>query len=235
MTGLANAPIGVELLDDPGADPAVVRSSLRHIARSNRWLGGRSALRFGLAIALESVRPGASLSLLDVGTGAGDLPLDAERWGRRRGIRIRPIGLDRSVTAAALARENGVATLVACAGTLPVRSQSVDIVLVSQVIHHLRRDAAIRLILECDRIAKTAIIVTDLERARLAVAGFWVVSRMLQFDAATQADGITSVRRGYTLAEFQELLNEAGLGAKTFRRPGYRLVAVARKDRDAND
>ena len=79
MTGLANAPLGVELLDDPGADPAVVRSSLRHIARSNRWLGGRAALRFGLAMALDSARPGADFSLLDVGTGAGDLPLHREQ------------------------------------------------------------------------------------------------------------------------------------------------------------
>ena len=229
MTSLASAPVGVELLDDPGADPAVVRSSLRHIARSNRWLGGRAAMRFGLSKALGSAREGASFSLLDVGTGGGDLPLDAERWGRKREIQIRPLGLDRSFTAAALARENGVATVVACAGTLPVQSHSVDIVLVSQVIHHLRRDAAIQLILECDRIARTAVIVADLERARLAVAGFWVVSRILQFDTATQADGITSVRRGYTIREFRELFREAGLQAKIYRRPGYRLVAVAGK------
>jgi ubiquinone/menaquinone biosynthesis C-methylase UbiE len=228
MTGLANAPIGVELLDDPSADPGVVRSSLRHIARSNRWLGGRAAVRFGLARALESVHRGETVSLLDVGTGAGDLPLDARRWGERRGIRIQPLGLDRSITAAALARENGVVSLVGCAGTLPVRDRSVDLVLVSQVMHHLRRDAAVRLLLECNRVARRAVIVTDLERARVAVAGFWVVSRMLNFDAATQADGITSVRRGYRLKEFTDLFREAGVRAVTYRRLGYRLVAVWR-------
>lgn len=228
MTGLANAPIGVELLDDPSADPAVVRSSLRHIARSNRWLGGRAAMRFGLSVALRSVTPPGPLTLLDVGTGAGDLPVDAERWGRRRGIRIQPLGLDRSLPAAILARENGVATMVGCGGTLPVRNRSVDIVLVSQVIHHLRRDAAVHLLRECDRIARTAVIVTDLERARLAVAGFWLVSRVLRFDAATRTDGITSVRRGYSLTEFAGLFREAGITAGTFRRPGYRLVSVWR-------
>ena len=233
MTGLANAPVGVELLDDPRADPAVVRSSLRHIARSNRWLGGRAAMRFGLSVALRTAVRGSEFTLLDVGTGAGDLPLDAERWGLRRGIRIRPLGVDRSFTAAALALENGVASLVGCAGTLPVRTRSVDIVLVSQVMHHLRRDAAIRLVQECDRIARTAIIVTDLERARLAVAGFWLVSRVLQFDAATQADGITSVRRGYTMSEFRDLFRDAGLVTETFHRPGYRLVAVGTKTSDA--
>ena len=228
MTSLANTPVGIELLDDPAADPAVVRTSLRHIARSNRWLGGRAATRFGLSVALPEIPPGP-LTMLDVGTGGGDLPLEAARWGRTHGIGIHPMGLDRSLTAAALARENGVPTLVGCAGTLPIRTGSVDIVLVSQVIHHLRRDAAVRLLRECDRITRTALIVTDLERARLAVAGFWVVSRVLRFDPATRADGITSVRRGYSLAEFRALFQEAGIDATAFRRPGYRLVAVSKK------
>ena len=234
MTGLANTPVGVELLDDPAADPAVVRSSLGHIARSNRWLGGRAALRSGLAMALGSAGRGETLTLLDVGTGAGDLPLEAERWGRRRGFRIQPLGLDRSLTAASLAQEKGVPALVACAGTLPVRSRSVDIVLVSQVVHHLRQDAAIQLLREGERISRRALIVTDLERARLAVAGFWVVSHMLQFDAPTRADGITSVRRGYTLEEFRQLFQLAGIDATTFRRPGYRLVAVGGRNSDAH-
>lgn len=226
MTGLANSPVGIELLDDPAADPAIVRSSLRDIVRSNRWLGGCAAMRFGLSVALKSVASPGPLTLLDVGTGAGDLPRDAERWGSKRGIRIQPLGLDRSLPAARLARENGVPAVVGCGGTIPVRNGSVDIVLVSQVIHHLRQDAAVHLLRECNRIARMAVIVTDLERARLAMAGFWLVSRVLQFDATTQADGITSVRRGYTLAEFAGLFREAGVKATTFRRPGYRLVAV---------
>jgi hypothetical protein len=139
-----------------------------------------------------------------------------------------PLALDRSLPAASLARDNGVATLVACGGTLPIRSRSVDLVLVSQVIHHLRRDAIVQLVSECNRIARMAVIVTDLERSGLAAAGFWVVSRILRFDAATRTDGITSVRRGYTPGEFRDLFKEAGVGAHCHRRPGYRLVAVWR-------
>ena len=228
MTGLANAPLGVELLDDPAADPTVVRSSLRHIARSNRWLGGRAAMRFGLSAAFRPGEVEGPVTLLDVGTGAGDLPLDARRWGRNRGIQIQPLGLDRSLPAARLARDHGVITAVGCAGTLPVRSRSVDIVLVSQVIHHLRRDAAVHMLRECDRVARKAVIVADLERAHLAAAGFWIVSRLLRFDAATRTDGITSIRRGYTRGEFSGLFRDAGVKATTFRRPGYRLVAVWR-------
>ena len=217
------------MLDDPGADPRMVEQSLRSIARSNRWFGGRAAMRFGVARALEGVAPG-SLTLFDVGTGAADLPRDAEQWGRSRGFAIRGIGIDRSHPAARVARANGVATMVGCAGSLPLRDRSVDLVLVSQVIHHLARPAAIQLLAESRRVATRAVIVCDLRRARLAQAGFWLGSHVLQFDAATRADGITSVRRGYQVNELEQLMLTAGLPAQVWARPGYRLVAVWRRD-----
>jgi SAM-dependent methyltransferase len=226
MNSLRTASIGEELLDDPAADPAVVRSSLRHIARSNRWFGGRSAVRFGLSRVLAGVARGTTLSLLDVGTGFGDLPLDALRWGKRQGIAIIPFGLDRSFPAAHLAADQGVTSMVGCAGALPVRDRSVDLVLVSQVTHHLRHDSAVQLIRECSRIARYAVMVTDLERARLAMVGFWLGSRMLGFDTATRADGLTSIRRGYTPEEFHQLFLDAEVPVRTYRRPAYRLVAL---------
>ncbi|MEO8199947.1 MAG: methyltransferase domain-containing protein [Gemmatimonadota bacterium] len=228
MSELATTSVGVELLDDPSADPDIVRGSLHHITRANRWFGGVGAFIFGLRQVLNGVSSTTPLTLFDVGTGAGDLPRAGVRWARRRGYSIRPLGYDRSVAAARLARDNGVPTAVGCAGTLPLADRAVDVVLVSQVIHHLRRDAALRLLVECHRVARMGVIVSDLERSRLAMAGFWVGSRVLGFDASTRADGITSVRRGYLPGEFRALFADAGLEARTFRRPAFRLVGVWR-------
>ena len=119
MVHLSISSIGTELLDDPGADPAIVTQSLRNIARANRWFGGAAAVRFGLAQALGRLPSGQVLSLLDIGTGMGDLPRVAVRWGMRLGIRIVPVGLELNRAAAALARAGGLATTVACAGTPP--------------------------------------------------------------------------------------------------------------------
>jgi hypothetical protein len=55
---------------------------------------------------------------------------------------------------------------------------------------------------------------------------FWVGARALRFDPSTMADGITSIRRGYTTGELRALLAEAGVSARVSRRPGYRLVAT---------
>ena len=221
-------PLGVELLDDPAADPETVALSLGNVARANRWFGGAAAVRYGLGRVLRGVSRGGPLTLLDLGTGAGDLPRQAVRWGRRRGYALRPVGLELNRTAAVMAWRAGVPCAVACAGAPPMREKSVDIVLVSQVAHHLTRDSAVRLLRTCDALARVGVVIADLRRGRMAPMAFWVGARALRFDPSTVADGITSLRRGYTPRELRELLAEAGVSARVSRRPGYRLVATWR-------
>lgn len=228
MEPLTIAALGTELLDDPAADPVLAAESLRNIARSNRWFGGAAAVRYGLSRALGPVAPGATLSLLDLGTGAGDLPEAARQWADRRGVRLLPVGLERSRVAASLAHAAGVPCAVADAGVPPVRAKSVDVVLVSQLVHHLDAASVVRLLRTCDRLARRAVIVTDLRRSGLGRLAFWVGANALGFDPVTVADGITSIRRGYTASELGALLARAGVHGTVTRRPGYRLVATWR-------
>ena len=229
MTGhLGVSSLGTELLDDPAADPAVVTRSLRNVARANRWFGGAAAVRYGLGLLLRDLPRGQPLTLLDLGTGAGDLPRRAVGWARRRGHLLRPLGLELSRPAAALAASAGVPCAVACAGVPPLKQRSVDIVLVSQVAHHFTRESAIRLVRTCDALARLGVVVADLRRGRLAPLAFRVGSTALGFDRITKADGLTSIRRGYTTGELRELLLAAGVRAHVSRRPGYRLVATWR-------
>jgi hypothetical protein len=221
-------PLGVELLDDPAADPESVIRSLRNVARANRWFGGAAAVRHGLARLLRGVPRDQPLTLLDLGTGAGDLPGRAVRWARRRGYTLRPVGLELSRTAAAMAVRNGVPCAVGCAGAPPVREKSVDLVLLSQVVHHFTFDSTVQLLRTCDALARVGVVVADLRRGPMAPIVFWVGARALRFDTTTVADGITSLRRGYTAGEMRALLAEAGVRGRVSRRPGYRLVATWR-------
>jgi 2-polyprenyl-3-methyl-5-hydroxy-6-metoxy-1,4-benzoquinol methylase len=226
LAELSISPIGVELLDDPKADPATVAESLRNIARANRWFGGAAAVRHGLTRTLRGMPPGVTISLLDLGTGAGDLPRVAQRWGVERGIRIQPVGLELSRAAAALARHSGLPTVVGCAGTPPIREKSVDVVLVSQVAHHLSPQSVVHLFRSCNRLARRAVIIADLRRHALAASGFRFGARLLGFDAVTVSDGVTSIRRGFSRAELLSLMTQAGITGRVDSRPGFRLVAT---------
>lgn len=226
MAGLSITSIGAELLDDPCANPAAVAESLRNIARANRWFGGAAAVRFGLRKTLGKVPPGSTLSLLDLGTGLGDLPGAAVNWGAARGIRLVPLGIELNRIAAGLARRGGVPTAVACAGAPPVGDKSVDLVLVSQVAHHLTEASVVHLLRTCDRLARRAVIVADLRRDPVARPAFWCGARILGFDGVTVADGLTSIRRGFSRRELLGLMALAGIEGRVDQRPGFRLVAT---------
>lgn len=224
MSPLAPSPTGTEILDDLAADPAAVARSLGNIARANRWFGGLAAVRHGLSRVLGG-RTGA-VTLLDVGTGVGDVPAMALRWARTRGVTLRVIGLERHPVAARLAADTGLPTVLSCGGELPFRDRGVDVVVISQVAHHFAPASCVRLFGEASRVARLGVVVADLRRSRTAAVGFWLGSRVLGFDPVTRVDGITSLRRGFTRFELAELVAQAGAPARVEARPGARLVAT---------
>lgn len=228
MTRLTSSPIGQELLDDPLADATRVRTSLGNIQRANRWLGGHAAIRFGLG-RLRPYPRDTSLTLLDVGTGAGDVPRMLSRWAVREGLRLSPFGLERSRTAARLAMEHGVPLVQACGGALPLADHSVDLVVMSQLAHHLDDAGCQTLFREANRVARVGVVVADLRRAPLAGIGFRVAAAVLRFDPDTLQDGVVSLRRGFTRKRLAGLLAASGItGGRVYHRPGARLVAVWR-------
>jgi SAM-dependent methyltransferase len=225
MSRLTLSPTGTELLDDPGADAATVALSLRNIARANWWFGGWAAVRYGLRHLLGPRTGPGHLTLLDVGTGWGDLPLLAARWAAKRGLTIRPIGLDLHAVAARLATDRAVPTTVGCGGDLPFRDRGVDLVIASQLAHHLDDDSCRTLFRECHRVARIGVVIADLRPSRLAAFGFRLGGGLLGFDTVTIEDGVTSLGRGFTPARLAALIGSAGIEATVVRRPGARVVA----------
>jgi len=234
--------IGAELLDDPHAEPAAVRAQLTDIARLNRLFGGtravvdalepffekagkREALKDSLTVAGNGNGEG-HWTLLDVGTGSGDIPCAAAACAGRYGITLSLVGIERIPAAARLARAAGLTAVLADGGALPLGPGAVDVVIASQVLHHLPRELAVRWIASFDRVARRAVVLADLRRSRLAMAGVWMASFGLGFGRQTRHDAVLSLRRGYTLREFNGMLVEAGVPAIAKRRPGYRLVAA---------
>ncbi len=204
------SPIGTEALDDPDTDPVLVQRMLRDIAVANRWFGGRAAVRHGLGVLFDPADRGGEFLLFDVGTGAGDLPLDAMRWAGARGITLRCTGLERTRGAATLARAAGLPVVIGCASALPVADRSVDVVLVSQVAHHLDAAAAAALFRACSRAARRGVVIADLRPSPLAALAFRVGAIACGMHPTTRADGVTSIARGFTAKRMRALATAAG-------------------------
>jgi hypothetical protein len=214
---------GVEILDDPGVDPEIVTRSLSDVARSNALFGGVSSAMDELKLALKQV-PRAS-TLLDVGTGLGDIPCRAGKIAKSKGVELTTIGLDAALELARASRPALGITVCGDALRLPFKDHSVEIVMCSQVLHHFAGKDALLLLREMNRVARVRVVVSDLRRSWLAAAGLWLVSFPLRFHAVSRHDGVVSVMRGFTAAELADTVNEAvGLKSVVHRRRGFRVT-----------
>lgn len=217
---------GVEILDDPGVDPAVRERSIADVTRSNRWLGGRRAAL--LAVRDTVAQLGPSGTLLDVGTGLADIPERVRHDADLAGVELATIGVDEAVSLLRTARDAGRLTHVVAANAfaLPFRDGSVDVVTCSQLLHHFENPDAKRVLAEMNRVARDTAVVSDLRRSWFAAVGFWIVSFVFRFHRVTRHDGVVSVMRGFTGRELSELIHAAtGSSPIVSHRLGFRLTA----------
>jgi SAM-dependent methyltransferase len=216
---------GLERLDDPATDPALRERSLRDVRRANTVLGGANAVLAEVGRLLG--RLGERATLLDVGTGLGDIPARAQRYALRRGVRLTTFGMDGAEVLARAARAQVDASTCADARALPFADSSIDVVSCSQVLHHFE-DAQIPAVLrEMHRVARRAVIVSDLRRSWVAAGGFWLVTWPLGFHPVSRHDGSLSVLRGFTGPELAAHVRDAtGCAPEVRRHLGFRLTAT---------
>lgn len=218
---------GVEALDTPHLPSDVTRATLSDIARANTLFGGRRAVAWGVdrVVAGTAARP---VTLLDVGAGMGDVASWLKRPRRGAAVVVRAVALDWHREAARLCAARGLAATQGDAFHLPLADRSIDVVVASQLLHHFQRPTAVQLVHELTRVARVGVVVADLRRSAVAMAGIWLAALALRFHAVSRRDGVLSVRRGYTRGELAALLREAGVEATVTARPGFRLVATWR-------
>jgi ubiquinone/menaquinone biosynthesis C-methylase UbiE len=215
---------GVELLDDPGVSSELMNRSMSDVARANVLFGGRRAAMMELRPLLQAAGPRASL--LDVGTGRGDIPAAAKIEATQLGVNLWTIGIDMSLPLVSENRQSNDVVARGDALGLPFGDRSIDFVLASQMLHHFQFDDAVTVVREMNRVARKKAIISDLRRSVFAVAGIWAASFPLGFHPVSRHDGVVSVMRGFLPNELTEIVERAtGITPKVRHRLGFRLTA----------
>ena len=219
---------GVEILDDPRTSDADRSAAMRDLERSNRLFAGTRAVLRAMRPAWSTLPPDATL--LDVGTGMGDIPQALVKEAAGRGIMVRTIGVDSVPYQVQLARHLVDHSVVGNALALPFADDSADVVTCSQVLHHFFDDDPWRLIAELHRVSRDWVVISDLRRSFLAAMGFGLATKVLGFHWVTMADGLTSIRRGFLADELDQMIFDATGVRPTVRSSRFwRLTATWRK------
>jgi len=241
MDRLADTP---ELLDGPLHDPASLAGNLRDLARANALLGGTrlSARAVDAVVATATDAAAPRLTLVDVGTGAADIPAALARRSARRGRPLEAVAVDSrpEVIEAAVALRPSLATTpgltlrVADGRRLPFDDGAFDVGHSSLVIHHLEPDDAVAFLVELRRVSRLGLVVNDLLRSRLTWLGADVLGRVATRNPLSRNDAPLSARRAYTERELVELLDGAGLEPiARFRAFARHRIAIAARARRA--
>jgi SAM-dependent methyltransferase len=204
-----------EVMDQPGLDPQRHVRALRGLETINFWSGSARILWPPLA-ALAREQGGRPVRVLDVATGAGDVPLRLWRRARRAGLTLEVEGCDVSATAVdhaqgRAAREQAAVRFFvrdALSGPLPA---GYDAVTCSLFLHHLGEEQAGELLRRMAEAAGRLVLVSDLVRGRTGWLLAYAGSRLLSRSAIVHTDGPRSVEAAFTPAEARALAERAGL------------------------
>jgi ubiquinone/menaquinone biosynthesis C-methylase UbiE len=173
----------------------------------------------------ENVR---QLSVLDLGAGDGSLGRSLRNWAARKGWTWRVVNVDSNVSALGLSGSG--LNIAASVLALPFRDISFDVVIASQMTHHLDEVDVTRHLNEAWRVARRAVVISDLHRNAALYCALWMVCLVARFPRSFRADALLSVKRGWRVFELAELARKAGLnGARTSLYFGSRVVLQARK------
>ncbi|MBA4028027.1 MAG: hypothetical protein C0475_02610 [Planctomyces sp.] len=242
-----------EIMDRPDVDRAQLGGALRFIQAVNRWAGGVRAL-LGRLDAWSGAWPASAkgaparrpITLLDVATGAADLPIAARRWALARGYDLRVLGVDIHPTTLELAQQRlapepesvraGVRLLScdALAISQTFGPASFDYAHAGLFLHHLADIDAMNTLRQMDRVARHGVVWNDLLRSPLAMAGAWATT--LGAPHIVRHDARASVRAGFTRAEAVHMAQRAGLHQPRFGWTplGYRFWLYSTKPGPVN-
>jgi SAM-dependent methyltransferase len=206
---------------DEGAPEVEALASLRDLRFVNRWLGNVKHLA-------RAVRPYLAASarprLLDVGCGSADVPAALARTAPG----TLAVGVDLKLLHVRTAPA-AVRAVVADVRALPFAARSFDVVTASLFLHHFDAAELPPVLRALFAVARRALVVNDLRRARVPYLFGRAVFPVLFRARVSVDDGLVSIRRGFTERELLAAFAEASIPVRLRRTWPYRLLAVAER------
>jgi 2-polyprenyl-3-methyl-5-hydroxy-6-metoxy-1,4-benzoquinol methylase len=225
-----------ELMDTVPLSPRVVDETLGFLEFTNRRFGGTGIVLRTLQRWRGGWPDGRTITVLDVGTGAADIPRALVAWARSAGVDLKVTGIDAApdIVAAARARVRdtpGISIEQADLSALSSSGRRFDYVTASLFLHHVAPDRTADALVALDRLATRGVIVGDLRRSPFSLIAVGVLSYVAG-NAVVRHDGPLSVRRAFTVDELRRLAADLGLRYLRARPQGPFRVSLSGEKRD---
>jgi SAM-dependent methyltransferase len=225
-------PLVPEIMDRPGNEEKLLRADLRVLEDINRFLGGYRIPLHYLWKFLDPLQSAKALTILDLATGAADVPRAIATWARAQLVKVEITAVDGNPEILRIARENAAdwpeihveqQDLLA----LPYPAASFDVVLCSLALHHFSEADAVAILRSINHIARGGWIINDLRRNRLAIGLSKLMAHTIITNPIARFDAPASCERAFTIAEWRAMAARAGMDHFTISRHRFFRMALA--------
>ncbi len=202
-----------EKMDEEGLPILTTQKALVEIEFINKWLGGYDVI----LNALSAMHwPERTITIMDIGSGGGDMLRKISTWAKNNNKSARLIGVDRNpvMTEFAANQSLGFSNIefitmsVFDAQLLDIKA---DITMNSLFCHHFENPELVNLLRTMNQIASQSILINDLDRNWLAYYLIKILTKLFSKNELVKYDAPLSVARSLTRKEWKDILRQAGI------------------------
>lgn len=241
----------VEWMDRPDCDPVTLRNTYRYFPVINRFISRwHTVYRHHIRPLLRHNRRN---SLLDVGSGGGDITKCIHKWAAHDGFVLDVSGIDPDPRAHefVLGRNTGVQRretdgregnfvrdssdrqesgrlhfLQADTGALRHEGRTFDFVICNHVLHHLSDHDLLGFLEDLDALSDRRVVCSDIERSAIGFGLFSLATWPLFPNSFIRADGLISIRKSYRAEELRDAVPHKWQIVRQFP---FRLLLILEK------
>lgn len=218
-----------EKMDDPFCDVHTLNNTYEQFKTINKLLSGWTG------IYTQWIRPviasqNGKATLLDIGSGGGDIIRLLSNLARRDGFDVMFTGVDPDARATNFARkkfrDKNIRFLKETSAGMVKKQERFDVVISNHLVHHLSYSELGQTCSEASDLANRLVLFNDIQRSDTGYASFRLFAPLLFSNSFIVEDGLTSIKRSYTKNELQQHLPE---GWQVHRKFPFRLIAIHQK------
>ncbi|MBW8884147.1 MAG: methyltransferase domain-containing protein [Planctomycetia bacterium] len=222
LFGLRDRLLEPEDMDDPALATERLHGALSGLTRLN-FVSNSARIVWRPIRQLAGELKTSQLRILDIATGAGDVPIALLKRVQRSCLSLDIHGIDFSPRSIEFARHRAEQAKIrltfecrnALADDLP---SDFDAVMCSLFLHHLTSEDALKLLRRMAAAARHLVLINDLRRSPYGLALAYLASRVLTSCDVVHVDAVRSVRAAFTADELRQMADEAGLAGATIAR-----------------
>ncbi|WP_138431722.1 methyltransferase domain-containing protein [Fodinibius saliphilus] len=194
-----------ERMDDPGCDLSELENTYRQFSTIN------SLISQWYRIYKNEIRPlldtNTSNAILDIGFGGGDIPIKLAQWAKGDGFDLHITAIDPDPRAVnyvqQLSYPSNISFWQCELSELKPKENKFDVVIANHLIHHLSKKELLKMLKRAKALSIRKVIFNDIQRSDWAYLFFNLLARPLFRSSFITEDGITSIKRSYTLKELR--------------------------------